>query len=318
MKKLIASALAGVGAVVLAASVAQAEWQPSGPIQVMIGFRAGGGTDTQGRLIFEEVGKRKGWKFIITNIAGKGAANMLAKLKDEPNDGLTIGMAVDAAVTYLPLTSKKVTYSIDDYDYLLTTAPSQMGIVARKDKGWNTLQDLVDYAKAGNKVSIASMSARLDDALYVINQKYGVRMNKVSVKGGRGSMNAIIAGDVDAGFGAGIQGKMVKAGTVVNLVSAEADRLELSPDIQTMKELGMPYSFGVQFLTMAPKGIPEEAKKAIADAMYEVVSDKSTKAYEFIRNGFGKPPLLRGAELDAHMKASYDESVALLEAVSAQ
>ena len=316
MKKFVTGALAALAATAFAATAAHAEWAPSGPIKVMIGFKAGGGTDTQGRLIFEEVSKRKGWKFIITNVAGKGGANMLTKLKDEPADGLTIGMAVDATVTYLPLTSKKITYGVEDFDYILTTAPSQMGIVARTDKGWKTLQDVIDYAKAGNKVSVASMSARLDDALYVINKKYGVKMNKVSVKGGRGSMNAIIAGDVDIGFGAGIQGKMVRAGTVVNLVSAESTRLELSPDIPTMKELGMPFSFGVQFLTMAPKGFPPEAREAIAAAMHEVVSDQNTKAFEFIRNGFGVPPLLMGDKLDAHMQASLDESKALLKAVS--
>ena len=129
-------------------------------------------------------------------------------------------------------------------------------------------------------------------------------------------MNAIIAGDVDAGWGAGIQGKLVRAGTVVNLLSTETTRLELSPDIPTMKELGMPYSFGIQFLTMAPKGLPEDARSAIAAAIHEVVSDKSTKAYQFIRKGFGKPPLLMGDKLDTHMKANVEESTSLLKAVN--
>ena len=124
------------------------------------------------------------------------------------------------------------------------------------------------------------------------------------------------AGDVDAGWGAGIQGKLVRAGTVVNLLSAESSRLELSPDIPTFKEKGMPYSFGIQFLAMAPKGIPADARKALSQAIYDVVSDKNSKAYQFIRKGFGKPPLLIGAALDAHMQANVAESKALLEAVS--
>lgn len=298
------------------AQPAQAEWKPSGPIKVMIGFKAAGGTDTQGRLIFEEIGKRKGWKTIITNIAGKGGGNMLSQLMSEPADGLTIGMAVDSSVTYLPLVSKKIKYSVDSFTYLITTAPTQMAIVARKDKGWKSIDDLIAYAKAGNKVSIASMSPRLDDGVYVLSNKYGVKLNKVSVKGGKGSMNAIIAGDVDAGWGAGIQGKLVRAGTVVNLISAENKRLVLSPDIPTMRELGMPFQFGVKFLTMAPKGLPADARKAIADAIYDVVNDKSTKAHQFISKNFGPPPLVTGAKLDAQMKANVDESKALLKAVN--
>lgn len=295
---------------------AQAEWKPSGPIKVMIGFKAGGGTDTQGRLIFEEIGKRKGWKTVITNVAGKGGANMMSKLKGEPADGLTIGMAVDSSVTYLPLVSKKLKYGVNDFTYIISTAPTQMGIVAKKDKGWKSIDDLIKHAKAGNKVSIASMSPRLTDGIYVLSQKYGIKLNAVAVKGGKGSMNAILAGDVDAGWGAGIQGKLVRAGTVVNLLSAENKRLVLSPNIPTMRELGMPFQFGVTFIMMAPKGMPADARKAIADAVYDVVNDKNTKAHQFISKNFGPPPLVTGDKLDAQMQANVDESKSLLKAVN--
>ena len=40
---------------------AQAEWKPSGPITLNIGFKAGGGTDTQARLIGEALAAKKGW-----------------------------------------------------------------------------------------------------------------------------------------------------------------------------------------------------------------------------------------------------------------
>ncbi|MEC8204989.1 MAG: sulfatase-like hydrolase/transferase, partial [Pseudomonadota bacterium] len=45
-------------------SGALAEWKPSGPITMMIAFAAGGGADTQARMIAEELEKRHGWKII--------------------------------------------------------------------------------------------------------------------------------------------------------------------------------------------------------------------------------------------------------------
>lgn len=293
-------------------------WDPSGPIKVMIGYKAGGGADTQGRLIFEEVAKRKGWQFNFVNVAGKGGANMLRQLKDEPADGLSLGMAVTEAATYNPIASKKVGYAYSDFTYLISTAPSQMAIVANADKGWKSIEDLVAHAKAGNQVSVATMSPRLADALYVIAKKYDVKLNSVPVKGGKGSMNAIAAGDVDAGFGAGIQGKMVRAGSMVNILSTEDERLVLSPDVPTMKELGIPFSFGIKFLVMAPNGFPDDARGAIAEAVKEVLLDKETKAYQFISKGFGEPPLETGAELDAYMEANHKESEELLRRVDAQ
>ena len=53
-----------------------AEWRPSGPITVLIGFSAGGGTDTQARLIAAELEKRKGWKIIPQNMPGKAGGIM--------------------------------------------------------------------------------------------------------------------------------------------------------------------------------------------------------------------------------------------------
>ena len=51
-----------------------AEWKPSGPITVLIGFAAGGGTETQARLIAAELEKRKGWKIIPQNMPARPAA----------------------------------------------------------------------------------------------------------------------------------------------------------------------------------------------------------------------------------------------------
>jgi ABC-type glycerol-3-phosphate transport system substrate-binding protein len=64
MKSLLRSLAAACALVVMATSGALAEWKPSGPITMMIAFAAGGGADTQARMIAEELEKRHGWKII--------------------------------------------------------------------------------------------------------------------------------------------------------------------------------------------------------------------------------------------------------------
>jgi tripartite-type tricarboxylate transporter receptor subunit TctC len=130
------------------ASHALAEWKPAGPITLNIGFKAGGGTDTQARLIGEELSKKLGWKFIFKNVAGKGGSNLARTLKGGATDGLTIGMAVTSTVAYNPLLSKKIGYSANDFDYIISTAPTQMGLVVRKDSGWKNMADVIAAAKA--------------------------------------------------------------------------------------------------------------------------------------------------------------------------
>lgn len=288
-------------AVAMAPSVAIAEWEPKGPITLNIGFRAGGGTDTQARLIGEELTARKGWKVIYKNVAGKGGGNLAREMKGASNDGLTIGMAVTTTFSYDPLVSKKAGYSADDFDYIITTAPTQMGLVVRADSGWKTVDDMVAASKGGKALKFAIMAPMLNDAAYLIGKKYDVKFNRVKAKGGRGVLNGLMAKDVDVGFIAGIHVKAVKSGELVNLASAESTRLTMSPDVPTLEELGIPYGFGVKFLVFAPKGIPDDAKQAIAAAFKEVMSDESSKARQFVQRAFGTPPLLTGAELDKFM-----------------
>ena len=91
----------GIVMAALAASITTAtaaEWSPSGPIKLMIAFRAGGGVDTQARMIAEDLQARHGWKIIPENLAGKGGAVMARALITEPADGLTIGMTVSEAI----------------------------------------------------------------------------------------------------------------------------------------------------------------------------------------------------------------------------
>ena len=64
MKQLMTFGLAAALVPALAGH-ALAEWKPAGPITLSIGFKAGGGTDTQARLIGEELAAKKGWKFIF-------------------------------------------------------------------------------------------------------------------------------------------------------------------------------------------------------------------------------------------------------------
>ena len=293
---------------------ALAEWQPSGPIKMMIAFRAGGGADTQARLIAEELEVRKGWKIIPENVTGKGGANMANALKKEPGDGLSIGMAVIETFVYNTLANPKIGYSTKDFTYITTTAPTQMGIVARADKGWKSLDDLVAAAKAGQKVSVSAMSPRLADGVYMISQHYGIDLNTVMVKGGKGSMNAIMAGDVDAGWVAGIQAKGVKSGDLVNLASGEGERLAMSPDAATLSELGMPFAFGATFAFVGPAGMPADARKTIAAAVAEILNDSETKAAKMISKAFGPPLVLSGGDFDNMVERAIEQDQALLKA----
>ncbi|MDN3722264.1 tripartite tricarboxylate transporter substrate-binding protein [Roseibium salinum] len=279
MKRIIKAALAAIGLTGLASgAVAQEDWTPPGPIKLMVAFAAGGGADTQARLIAEELEARYGWSFIPEQVTGKGGLNLANAIKDEPADGSVIGMVVTETLGY-NMHAADAGMTPEDFTPIATTAGFQMGIVSRTEKKagrpspmWSRLQ------KSGEDVRFGVMSAKLADLAYLLGQAQGVDFNIIQVRGGRAVMDGVNAGDMDLGFMAGIQSKGVAAGDLVNLASGLSSPLEQSPDAPRLADLGVEFHADGYFAFIGPAGMPDEARNAIAAAIETVVTQEGGKA----------------------------------------
>jgi len=222
MMKFIIPIMIAVG---LMASPAQAQWKPNGPIKFWIGFGAGGGTDTQARTLAKELEKLKGWRIIPENKAGGGGTVMAAQLKKAPADGQTIGLAINTTFDFATL--KNDALSIDDFTYITTTAGSQTGILARANSGWKTLEDVAAASKSGTKIVWSNWGALVQAGSEVVGEKLGIKVNHLRMKGGKATLNALVAKDANLAWGGGVQRGLVAAGEVVILASAEDKPLSL-------------------------------------------------------------------------------------------
>ena len=310
MRTFLKAALGGLAGLAMAAP-ALADWTPPGPIKMLIAFKAGGGADTQSRLIAEELEKRHGWKIVPEQLTGKGGAVLAAAMKDMPNDGSVIGIVVSETFGYNMIAGKKQAYSQADFTPLTTTAGFQMGLVALTSKGWKSVDDMVAAAKSGQNLRFGAMSPRLADLAYLFGRHIGVDWNIVSVKGGKGVMNGLNAGDLDVGWGAGIQTKAVIAGDMVNLASALSTPLDVSPEAPTLKDLGFDMHAEGYFMFTAPAGLPDDARTALSDAIAEIVLDETSKAGAFLKKGFGGAKVIKGADLEAMLAAEVEAAQAL-------
>lgn len=298
MKKWYASVAIAAALCVGSLPTHASDWQPPGPIKLLIGFAAGGGADTQARLISEALEAQKGWNFIPENVTGKGGLNTLAALKDLPADGTAIGLVVTESLAYNMAAAPESGLAQSDFTPLTTTAGFQMGIVAKTDSGYSTIQDAIAAAKDGKTIRFGAMSPRLGDIAYLLGKANDIEFNIVMVKGGKAVMNGLNAGDLDIGWGAGIQTKAVAAGDMVNLASGLSKPLDVSPDAPLISDVGVPYSAGGYFLFVAPAGMSAEARTALADSIAAVATDESTKAGGIIKKAFGGASVIKGDELD--------------------
>ena len=295
--------------------VAAEDWKPAGPVKLMIAFAAGGGADTQARLIAEELEATLGWSFIPEQVTGKGGLNLAAAMKSEANDGTVIGMAVTETLGY-NMAASNSGMTPADFTPITTTAGFQMGVVARSDKGWNTMADVVAAAKSGQDIRFGVMSPRLADLAYLLGKAQGVDFNIISVKGGKAVMNGVNAGDMDICFMAGIQAKGVAAGDLVNLASALKAPLVQTPDAPTFADLGVEFSADGYFMFMGPAGMPDDARAALANAIKGVVENPETKAGALIKKAFGGASVIMGSDLDSMVASDYASAGDLLKAAS--
>ena len=307
MKTLIPAILAAG----LLAAPAQADWSPKGPIKFWIGFGAGGGTDTQARTLAGELEALKGWRIIPENKAGGGGTVMAAQLKSAPKDGHTVGLAINTTFDFATLKNDNI--SIDDFTYITTTAGSQTGILARADTGWKSLEDMVAAAKGGTKIVWANWGALVQAGAQVVADKFGIKVNHLKMKGGKATLNTLVAKDANVAWGGGVQRGLVAAGEVVILASAESKPLVQAPGGKTLKDYGIDHYFGFQFLLAGPKGMDPAAAKAIRDAIHQVLNDADSKTRKFISKQYPPAPvLIAGEQLEKTLRTNLDNNRALL------
>lgn len=289
-----------------------ADWEPSGPIRLMVGFAPGGGTDSLARALSSEIEERNGWRVIPENVAGAGGAVMASRLKSEPNDGLTIGLALDTTFTFDSIDNNSI--SIDDYSYITTLAASQTGVIARADSGWKTMEDVVEASKNGENIVWSNYSSQTQLASEVISNALGIEANHLRGQGGRAGVDSLVAQDANLAWSGGAHRGLVAADELVILVSAENEPLVQNKQGETLEDLGIPYNFGFRFVLAAPAGLDKEARDAIAEAVREIAVDKESRTAQFIAQQY--PPsavIVKGEELNNDLYQQLDEYLEMLQ-----
>jgi tripartite-type tricarboxylate transporter receptor subunit TctC len=260
-----------------------AQWSPSGPITLQIGFGAGGSTDTLGRAIAAAVEESTGWDVIVENKPGGGGIAMLSTLVNAKPDGLNIGMGVTVAtVMNLAMRGDTLPFKIDSFDHLATVVMAPVSIVAPKDAPYDTFQEFIAFSKenGGSLMGFDGGPQRL--IMQAINNTAGSQVELVSNQSGAEIITGLLGGQLDAGFSAGEHIQYLKSGDLKMLGVATQERHSYSPDTQTLVEQGYPYSVEPYFYLAAPAGLEAEAKAALAKALDDAI--KSTGLDQLIEN----------------------------------
>lgn len=304
-----------VAAATLMAAPVAAQDYPSRPVEFIVPWSPGGGSDTLMRLIANNIEPYLGAEMPIINMPGVGGTVGLREASRRPADGYTISQIHEGL---LVATETGITdLSWEDFEPIALMTSSPQYLVAGKNDNFSNFDEFVAYAKEHpGKVTIGVTLGgvpHLHAAL--IEQAYDLQFAYVGYEGTGERIRALVGGNLDVAIGDISSSKQfVDNGDLVFLVSGASQRAKAVPDVPTFTELGHELELVASRGIVMPKDAPQEVRDALEAALAELAQDET---YITQTNNAGAEVSFRGQDAYRDYLAKLDATVKSLSSVLA-
>ena len=249
---------------------------PNKPVNMILPLPPGGPTDTQFRALARTLEKELGQPIVIINRPGAagtlGTATMASTA--EP-DGYTMGVVL-ASLFRMPNLIKVNYDPVKDFTYIINLTGFTNGIVVNADAPWQTIEELIEYAKANpNKLSYGAVGN--GSAGHIVMERLakatGAKMNFVPFKGGAEEMAALMGGHIDVVSDPG-WGPLASGGKIRVLATLGEERLQRWDQIPTLVEKGYDITVSSPIGLAGPKNMDPAVVKKLHDAVRKSMDSK--------------------------------------------
>lgn len=252
---------------------------PAKPVQVIVGFPAGGSVDVMARNYIAVISAQLGQQFIVVNRDGASATIAFAALANAKPDGYTIGAGPTTPITNAPHLMKGIKYNLDSFEYVCQVFENVFTIGVPQDSPLRSIQDLIAAARANpGKLSYAHSGIGTVPHLAIASfaLRVGIQVSAVAYRGEAPLLPDLIAGRVDFG---GPAVSSVAGRSQLRALGVFADyRHPAFPDVPTFAELGIPtLPPGLNGL-YAPKGTPVDVLQTLERACEAATNTESFRA----------------------------------------
>ncbi|MDO9149146.1 MAG: tripartite tricarboxylate transporter substrate binding protein [Hydrogenophaga sp.] len=303
-RDILRAAVAGA-ALYSTAGHAQSTW-PSRPVNLVVPFPAGGGTDAFARPMAAQFTRLTGKSLVIDNRGGAGGTLGAGIAAKAAPDGYTLFMgAVHHAIA--PSMYPRLDYNIEkDFVPLILVAsvPQVLVVNSKKYANVDFKAFLAQVKSNPGKLNYGSAGSGTSHHLAgeLFKQQTQTFITHIPYRGAGPALNDLIAGNVDMMFdGLGSSAGHIKGGRIKALMVSGNQRNAAFPDVPSAAELGLPeYNVTTWYGIWAPAGTPADAQ---ARAVEEITKAVSTDEARAIWAGQGAEfANLRGPQFDAFVK----------------
>ena len=263
-RKLLALA---VGFTVMAAlplgAIAQsAADYPNKPIELVVPFGAGGGTDVLARVVAEAAKKHSSQPITVLNKPGATGGIGLSEVAAAKPDGYKIAM-VTVEMAIIPHMGIAKFSPENDFTPLVRLNADPVVLTVSADSPWKTIEDLVDAAKKSKdplKFGNAGTGGVSHLAAAALQQKIGTTFTHVPFQGNAPAVVSLLGGHIDAVNASPSEVfAFVQSGKLRALAVLADQRIGGAlAQVPTLKERKIDLAMGTWRGLAAPKGIPPD------------------------------------------------------------
>lgn len=265
---------AGVAAL-FASSAAYAQTCPQGfpdkPINFLVGYGAGGGTDLAARKAAATIEDISGWTIVVDNKPGASGAVMATGVMNGDADGYTVGVATNTTMAIVPNQRDNIEYTYNDFGFVGTGMLLNYGLAALSDRPYSTLEEFVEYARENGRATVSTGSASYQVAMEAVAEAFDVNIVSIPTKGSSAALKDALGGHVDATVQGTNHVAQIRAGEMNQLATLTGTRAAYAPDTMTLMESGVDLSIEGHIIFFVSGDVPADVQSCLSDTFAAAV-----------------------------------------------
>lgn len=257
---------------------------PTKPVNMVVPFPAGGGTDAFARPLAAQFAKSTGKTLVIDNRGGAGGTVGASVAAKAPADGYNLFMGGVHHVI-APSMYPKLDYDLekDFVPLALVANVPQVLVVNPRNVTATNMKQFMDFVKANPaKLNYASAGSGTSHHLAgeLFKLQTGTFITHIPYRGAGPALQDLIGGNVDMLFdGLGSSAAHIKGGRIKALMVSGSKRNPAFPDVPCAAEVGLPdYTVSTWYGLWAPKGTPADLQARIVEEIRKLGQAEELKA----------------------------------------
>ena len=284
-RKFLQFGAAGIAATVALPAlprIAPAQAYPIRPVRILVGFSAGGLTDTVARLIGQRLSERLGQQFLVENRTG-AATNIAAEaVVRAPPDGYTLLLATSTNAINATVYEKLNFNFVRDVAPVAMIVDSPLVMEVHPSVPAKTVPEFIAYAKA-NPGKINMASGGTGSSPHVAGELFkmmaGVDLVHVPYRGSAPALTDMLGGQIQVVFDTlPTSLEYIRAGQLRALAVTTTKRLDVLPEIPTVSDFLPGFEATAWQGLCAPKNTPSDVINRLNSEINAALAEPKIKA----------------------------------------